>query len=81
MLSCIYGLRFSEDEKCVCNNNYKYWIRVVINNDSYVSLPWDRFNSHPSMQELSEWKDHIVKKFDTDSHCVTVVTDEGQTIL
>ena len=62
-------------------NNYKYWIRVVINNDSYVSLPWDRFNSHPSMQELSEWKDHIVKKFDTDSHCVTVVTDEGQTIL
>ena len=62
-------------------NNYKYWIRVVINNDSYVSLPWDRFNSHPSMQELSEWKDHIVKKFDTDSHCVTVVTDEGQTII
>ena len=65
----------------MCENNYKYWVRVVINNDSYVSLPWDRFNSHPSMQELSEWKDHIVKKFDTDSHCVTVVTDEGQTIL
>ena len=65
----------------MCNNNYKYWIRGVINNDSYVSLPWDRFNSHPSMQELSEWKDHIVKKFDTDSHCVTVVTDEGQTII
>ena len=65
----------------MCENNYKYWVRVVINNDSYVSLPLDRFNSHLSMQELSEWKDHIVKKFDTDSHCDKVVTDEGQTII
>lgn len=63
----------------MCENNYKYWIRVVINNDSYVSLPWDRFNSNPSRQELSEWKGLIIQKFGTT--CVTVVTNEGQTIF